>query len=37
MRLWIGFDVDEAFHLVCVLDEERAILSRGVENTERDL
>ncbi len=38
MPLWSGFYVNEAFHRVCMLDEERgAILSSGVQNTERDL
>lgn len=38
MRLWIGFDVDKAFHWVCVLDKEGGVvLSRRIENMERDL
>jgi hypothetical protein len=38
MRYWVGFDVGNAFHWVCVLDEGgEQVLSRRVEATEEDL
>ena len=38
MRYWVGFDVGEAFHWLCVLDDEgEEVLSRRVEATEENL
>jgi transposase len=38
MRYWVGFDVGNAFHWICVLDQEgEEVLSRRVEATEEDL